>query len=58
MIGMHTYTSDKIADRDKEKRNFSVSRVLSRICGTSYGAISTTPAGGVHIISFCIDILQ
>ena len=44
MIGICTITSDEIADRDKERRNCSV-RVLSRICGTSYGAIGTTPAG-------------
>ena len=44
MIGTFTTTSDEIAVRDAERRNFSV-RVLFRIYGTSYGAISTTPAG-------------
>ena len=53
LIGICTMTSNKIADRDGERRNSS-GRVLSGIYGTSYGAISTTPAGGC--ISYCFHL--
>jgi len=48
-------TSYEIALRDTERRNFSV-RVFFRIYDPSYGAISTTPAGGAHHIFFHLCI--
>ena len=45
-------TPHEIANRDTERRNFSV-RVLLGIYRTSYGAIGTMyPSGGEHIIFF------
>ena len=44
VIGTCAITSDDIADQDKERRHFYL-RDFSRIYGTSYEAISTTPAG-------------
>ena len=50
-------TQDKIADRDTERRNFSV-RVLFGIYGTSYGATLALPQQGCAHHVFFIYALQ
>ena len=41
---MNTEFCDRIADRHKERRNISIT-VQYQTNGTSYGAVTTTPAG-------------
>ena len=49
MTRTFTKTSDEIADRNTERRNFSAG-VLFGVYGTSYGATLALPQQGVHIM--------